>query len=156
MEFSDVGAHCAYDLCGQQTFLPFDCESCKRKFCKIHRVQQSHECPHLSQEIKEAKRIEKAKIKANKKKKINEPIHKCHYKKCKRSEWIKIECAGCNNSFCLKHRSPDAHKCDKDKLKTLRQQRQSLINKHLTCSQQMMKQNANSNANKHKPSIFVQ
>eukprot|EP01084_Bolivina_argentea_P131212 231629_1 len=86
MEFADIGAHCHYDLCQQQTYLPFNCDSCQHKFCKLHRAQKSHECPNLSKEINEAKQIEKQKIKQNKKTGVNKPIHKCDYKKCKKRE----------------------------------------------------------------------
>ena len=111
MEFADVGAHCAYDLCGQQTFLPFECESCNRKFCKLHFEQEAHRCIHLADEEAEAKQKELAQVERNKKSKINKPIYKCHRRKCKKKEWIKIECNKCRRTFCLKHRSPDDHKC---------------------------------------------
>ena len=127
MEFAHVGAHCAYDLCGQQTFLPFDCESCHRPFCALHCDQESHQCLHLEAEKAKAKALEVAKIEENKKSKINRPIYKCHRRKCRKREWIKIECNRCLRTFCLKHRSPDDHVC---KLPVLQQP------KH--CGNQMM------------------
>ena len=122
-----------------QTYLPFECESCSHKFCKHHRTQESHQCIHLEKEQKEQNEIEKAKISKNKKSKINNPKHnggyKCSYRKCKKYEWINIECNKCSKSFCLNHRSPDDHKCKGPKTKhkmdknaKLRQQRQAFLN----------------------------
>ena len=48
MEFADLGAHCAYDLCKQQTFTPFHCEACDQQYCRHHRTMPTHECPALS------------------------------------------------------------------------------------------------------------
>eukprot|EP01083_Nonionella_stella_P194407 717099_1 len=139
MEFSDIGAHCHYDLCQQQTYLPFNCDSCQYKFCKLHRAQKSHECPNLSQEIHEAKEIEKQKIKQNKKTKVNKPIHKCNYKKCKKREWIEFECNKCNLSYCLKHRAWDSHKCDTI-IKTEMYIKKLLAKQNdINCSQQIIK-----------------
>ena len=142
-KYIDIGAHCHYDLCRQQTYLPFQCDSCKHKFCKHHRTQESHECINLEKELKEQEEIEKAKISKNKKIQINKPQHnggyKCHYKKCKKYEWINIECNKCLKTFCLSHRSPDDHKCKgpknnhknkyNDKNAKLRKQRESFLNK---------------------------
>merc|ERR1711933_214998 len=161
MEFSDVGAHCHFDLCGQQTFLPFKCESCKHRFCKHHRSQKSHQCPHLKKEETEAKEIEKKKILTNKKNEINKPIYKCNYKKCKKREWVNFECNKCNESFCLKHRSPDAHKCGghQDKKSKLRKQREAFITNLLSnqnnksCGKEI---NGNHNKTKYEQSIMVQ
>merc|ERR1712032_475060 len=78
------------------------------------------------------------KIKANKASKINQPTFKCQHKKCKKREWIKIECNKCLKSFCLRHRAPDSHKCDGDKAKTIRQKREKLMQ---SCAKQMMQSN---------------
>merc|ERR1712154_275101 len=59
----------------------------------------------------EQKEEELAKIAQNKQSKVNRPKYKCHHRKCKKREWIKIECNLCHQTFCLKHRSPDDHVC---------------------------------------------
>lgn len=109
MEFADLGTHCFFDLCGQQTFLPLECRCCSRLFCKLHVDEESHHCTQFA--IKEAasKREVKANIKRIKKSKINIPIYKCHRRKCKKMEWIKIQCKQCLLTFCIKHRFHDLH-----------------------------------------------
>ena len=37
--------------------------------------------------------------------------NKCSVKKCKQSEFIKVECDQCRLNFCLKHRHPADHEC---------------------------------------------
>ena len=143
MEFADVGAHCYYDLCGQQTFLPFECESCHHQFCKLHFQQDAHRCVHLAAEEAESKQKEMAQIARNKKSKINRPTHKCHRRKCRKREWIKIECNRCLRTFCLKHRSPDDHDC-----------KVPVVQSASHCAKQaMMAQNVK---HQHSPSILVQ
>merc|ERR1719334_993443 len=51
------------------------------------------------------------KIKKNQSSKVNVPTFKCEHRKCRKREWVPFECNRCSKSFCLKHRSPDAHKC---------------------------------------------
>merc|ERR1712038_1723206 len=93
------------------SFLPFECESCHHKFCKLRFEQEEHRCVKLAAENAESKEQELAKIARNKKSKVNRPIYKCHRRKCKKREWIKIECNRCHHTYCLKHRSPDDHVC---------------------------------------------
>ena len=164
MEFSDIGAHCHYDLCKQHTYLPFECESCKHKYCKHHRTQKSHQCLKLKKEINEEKQSDINKINKNKTSKINNPKfnggYKCNYKKCKKYEWVEFECNKCHKSFCLRHRSPDDHKCKPrkfkdDKNEKLRQQRQKFLNnlQIQTCSKQA---STNNNNNQKEKPIMVQ
>ena len=40
MEFTDLGKHC--DFCNKQDYLPFNCDKCKKYFCKEHWKQ--HNC----------------------------------------------------------------------------------------------------------------
>jgi Zn-dependent protease len=34
-------------LCGQETFLPFQCPYCNDQFCTNHRLPENHECPKI-------------------------------------------------------------------------------------------------------------
>ena len=144
-------------LCRQQTYLPFECESCGHKYCKHHFHQIDHECVNLAKEREAAKQANIDKIKANKKSKVNKPTYKCTHKKCKKREWIKIECKECLKSFCLKHRAPDAHKCDGDKCRTIREKRDKFIKKVLAkeTKQSCAKQMAQSTQHKTKPSPSI-
>merc|ERR1711920_569923 len=109
---------------------------------------------------KAAKEANNEKIKANKKSKMNKPTYKCNHKKCKKREWIKVECNKCLKSFCLKHRSPDAHKCDGNKAKTIREHRDQFLKKVManqpkqSCAEQMAQ--SNQHKTKQPPSIIVQ
>ena len=109
MEFADVGVHCFYDLCGQQSFLPFECQSCHHSFCKLHAKPEAHLCTHsgiqkAGSEHKEIEQIERGG-------KSEITMHECHHAKCAKREFIKIECNQCLQTFCLKHRFPDNHDC---------------------------------------------
>ena len=44
MEFGQVGNHCSFPLCNQQDFLPFQCATCEKTFCAIHRRPDDHKC----------------------------------------------------------------------------------------------------------------
>ena len=44
MEFAHVGAHCFFENCKQQDFLPFECEFCHDIHCASHRRPDDHKC----------------------------------------------------------------------------------------------------------------
>mmetsp|Transcript_47949 Transcript_47949/g.79529 ORF Transcript_47949/g.79529 Transcript_47949/m.79529 type:complete len:164 (-) Transcript_47949:91-582(-) len=163
MEFSDVGDHCHYVLCRQQTFLPFECDSCHYKFCKHHFSMEQHECPNLQKETMMAKQLQHEKIKQNKQSGVNRATCRCQFKKCKKKQWINIECNHCAKSFCLAHRNPDDHKCDyikatkpeQDKSAKLRRQRQAFLDS-CSASQTCAKQNGNASKTKQQQHIMVQ
>jgi len=51
MEFADLGAHCQYDLCRQQTYTPFYCDDCSKPYCQHHRTAIAHECISLKKQL---------------------------------------------------------------------------------------------------------
>eukprot|EP01084_Bolivina_argentea_P161850 281691_1 len=101
-EFADLGAHCYYDLCKQQSFLPFDCDYCKKTFCEHHRIPKDHQCKHIPKQQNYVKKFKK-------KKKF-----KCKVKGCKAKTLMLLKCAKCNGGFCTNHRHCDLHNCPKD------------------------------------------
>lgn len=44
MEFTHIGAHCSLPECKLLDFLPYNCESCHKKFCGDHRKEVDHQC----------------------------------------------------------------------------------------------------------------
>ena len=120
MEFTNIGAHCHYDLCGTQTYLPLECRYCNHQFCESHIDENNHECQQnidnclQETQIKECE--EKFKQLELKQKKIHHG-HKCNYKSCKKYEFVPIVCKRCKLSFCVNHRLDDDHNCDGPKIK---------------------------------------
>ena len=101
--YTDLGAHCAYDLCKQQTFTPFECKYCSNKFCKLHVNSEDHEC-------KKEPKDKVDPMKLTKRKKL-----KCKVKGCKTKIGLMlIKCPKCNGGFCANHRHCDLHSCPRD------------------------------------------
>lgn len=100
MEFANLGAHCEYSLCGQQTYLPFTCQGCSHKFCTEHAKALDHKCPSSHKE--QPKPVIKP-IKSKKKEK------KCRRRGCKKLSCI--QCENCFKRYCMFHRHSDDHKC---------------------------------------------
>jgi len=130
MELPDLGQNCQVKTCNQLDFLPVKCDACSCKFCNAHWTYDAHECPqrhtknvqvpvcplcdkpvptakgtspdatvsaHLDRDCRESA---KRKIK-----------NRCSVRKCKQTEFIKVECDQCKQNFCLKHRHPTDHQC---------------------------------------------
>jgi len=126
----DLGQNCQVKTCNQLDFLPVKCDACSCKFCNAHWTYEAHECPqrhtkdvqvpvcplcdkpvptakgtspdatvsaHLDRDCRESA---KRKIKK-----------RCSVRKCKQTEFIKVECDQCKQNFCLKHRHPTDHQC---------------------------------------------
>ena len=50
MEFTHIGAHCSLPYCKQLDFLPYNCESCHKKFCGDHRKELTHQCESFKEQ----------------------------------------------------------------------------------------------------------
>lgn len=99
MEFDNLGAHCY--TCKRQDYLPWECDTCKQKFCKLHI--KNHTC---------------LKTKSNKKKKKSKSKRlKCHLCKKKNDPVLSMNCKQCHNIFCIKHRHPEVHNCCYEEVK---------------------------------------
>ncbi|XP_031440141.1 AN1-type zinc finger protein 1 [Clupea harengus] len=98
----DIGKHCKIKDCNRQDFLPFTCDACSGVFCLEHRSRESHSCPQEQEQVQ------------------REPIvsgvctsHPCTFQECKGKELLPVICRCCEKHFCLAHRHPDDHKCEK-------------------------------------------
>lgn len=113
-------------------FLPVKCDGCKRIFCASHYSYSQHNCPTpgrkdfqvpicplcgepvptprgvlpdqtVGQHIDKYCKLETKKIFTN----------ACSYANCKKKELVPITCSICRRNFCLGHRHPTDHKCDR-------------------------------------------
>ncbi|KAJ1192791.1 hypothetical protein NDU88_002097 [Pleurodeles waltl] len=96
----DIGHHCEADHCSQLDFLPFICDGCSRVFCLKHRSRTSHECSEVTISTTIVKSGENI-------------SHPCTYQGCKAKELMAVVCPSCEKHFCLGHRHPSDHECEK-------------------------------------------
>jgi len=128
MEFHDVGKHCDWSECKQLDFLPYRCDGCHKTFCQDHRLPRDHSCvnPPIQQvyspscplcgtvvAVKKGEdpnwKVEQH-IRAGCPSKPRHP-HKCHVRGCTGYELVAVKCNKCHRNVCLKHRTPESHKC---------------------------------------------
>ncbi|CAF4427943.1 unnamed protein product [Rotaria sp. Silwood2] len=138
MELPQLGEHCSVKTCNRLDFLPMKCDSCSSIFCKDHIKYDEHQCPlsfrknvqipicplcnqavpyeyrdqspdrlvsaHIDRDCKSDPALKKrAKVYTN----------KCSVSSCKQREAIQVKCEKCLKTFCLRHRFPDDHKCQR-------------------------------------------
>ncbi|XP_067144371.1 AN1-type zinc finger protein 2A isoform X1 [Centruroides vittatus] len=136
MELPDLGEHCSEQTCNRLDFLSMKCDACKKVFCGDHFQYAKHNCkdayrkdvqvpvcPLCNKPIP----VEKGQIPdivvgqhidtfcksdpSKTKRKIY--TNKCALKGCKQKEMVKIFCNRCKANYCLKHRLPQDHHCEK-------------------------------------------
>eukprot|EP00826_Nyctotherus_ovalis_P042210 TRINITY_DN4318_c0_g1_i1.p1 TRINITY_DN4318_c0_g1~~TRINITY_DN4318_c0_g1_i1.p1 ORF type:complete len:151 (+),score=13.30 TRINITY_DN4318_c0_g1_i1:98-550(+) len=100
MEFSDVGAYCAYTYCRKQVYLPVKCSNCGLQYCEKHVQPQDHECP------KNSAKNSKTNIAENNQTKSLEKCPICKVKLTPINEFI---CKTCKLKVCLQHRYHEEH-----------------------------------------------
>ncbi len=44
-------------ICSEEELLPFTCNFCKKKFCRIHHLPENHECTDLTKEKLASKKV---------------------------------------------------------------------------------------------------
>ncbi|CAF0992699.1 unnamed protein product [Rotaria sordida] len=138
MELPQLGEHCSVKTCNRLDFLPMKCDACSSIFCKDHIKYDEHQCPssyrkniqipicplcnqavpyeyrdqspdrvvsaHIDRDCKSDPALKKrAKVYSN----------KCSVSSCKQREAIQVKCEKCLKTFCLRHRFPDDHKCQR-------------------------------------------
>lgn len=131
MELPEIGTQCAVGSCNRLDFLPFECDSCHKIFCKDHRTYDQHGCgesytkdvkvpvcPLCSQPVPVAKgedpnaRVDdhiQRDCKSDKAKKLY--TNRCSQPGCKKKELVPVSCGSCRENFCLKHRLETSHDC---------------------------------------------
>ncbi|RWS10541.1 AN1-type zinc finger protein 2A-like protein [Dinothrombium tinctorium] len=177
MEFPNLGEQCSVSSCKQLDFLPFKCDACRNVFCKQHFLYAAHSCKEaalkdnlvpvcplcnepvpcrkgetadvaVSQHIDEDCKDERATGKRN-----TVYSNKCSLRHCKNKELIPLVCKFCERNFCLKHRHPTDHKCDKEQVGQPTAQSLPSKNAAAAALERISKLNAVSNSNQsHKPS----
>jgi len=136
MEFPQLGQHCSVTTCNRLDFLPMKCDACGIVLCKDHIKYDEHKCPsahrknvqvpvcplcnkavplkhrdqspdrvvsaHIDRDCKaDPALINRRKVYSN----------KCSVNTCKQREAIPVKCEKCLQTYCLRHRFPDDHKC---------------------------------------------
>lgn len=126
LDLFEDGGHCTWGLCRQFDFLPRNCESCNKMFCRHHCGEAEHECtafkpsekipvcPTCDQALRRPKGMPffeflKMHQDSGCKKFLRTRKQRCKAKKCRALP--KFSCSGCNKNFCGPHRWDDMHKC---------------------------------------------
>ncbi|XP_032315754.1 AN1-type zinc finger protein 2A [Camelus ferus] len=136
MEFPDLGKHCSEKTCKQLDFLPLKCDACTQDFCKDHFIYAAHKCPlafkkdvhvpvcPLCDTPIPVKKGEVADVvvsehmdgdcKSHPGKKTDKIFtFRCSKEGCRRKEMLQLTCEQCRGSFCIQHRHPQDHGCQR-------------------------------------------
>lgn len=136
MELPHIGKHCAKSDCNKLDFLPIKCDACKLLFCDEHFRYNSHNCKNAYQKDNQVPVCPLCSIPISVQKGLHpdyvvsnhidsdcqsDPAksrrkvftNKCSFKKCKNKEVIPVICSECSQNFCLKHRHPADHICER-------------------------------------------
>ncbi|KAI9323073.1 hypothetical protein BX666DRAFT_1883048 [Dichotomocladium elegans] len=132
MELPNIGKHCTFDGCAQLDFLPYTCYRCKRIFCQEHFKLVDHHCPRIDDPQFDIRvptcpicdkpvpgpRGEDPNIRVNRHIQNNcadldKPTNVCHQKGCKAKLLVPMQCMDCRHAYCVKHRLPVDHECQK-------------------------------------------
>ncbi|THY05170.1 hypothetical protein D6D02_07800 [Aureobasidium pullulans] len=112
-----IGAHCQMSFCHQLDFLPFNCESCKGKYCLDHRSETAHSCPNAGAWARARAAQQRANYTPSPKPSVLTHESQCSEPSCKtliNTALVPgVECNACNRSYCLKHRLRETHDCAK-------------------------------------------
>ena len=135
MEVLDKGKHCAEEFCHQIDLLPMKCKACGNHFCAAHFKYEAHGCKeadkfnykiptcelcHQTIEFKRhkdldlclAEHLEKCQMSDHSSARSKKPGKKCSLEGCRhKRDVFCFECETCGNSFCVRHRIPEDHKC---------------------------------------------
>mmetsp|Transcript_34304 Transcript_34304/g.86091 ORF Transcript_34304/g.86091 Transcript_34304/m.86091 type:complete len:204 (-) Transcript_34304:47-658(-) len=128
--FSDVGDHCAIQLCKQHDFLPFKCDLCAQTYCGEHRTYAAHECANFSHTTRDVQLLPcpacqkplpltQAQV-TDPDSVVNHHLltecpktghrrDRCPVRSCK-EKMLPASCHACGVKTCLKHRFAD-HDC---------------------------------------------
>lgn len=118
---SDLAARrCQYEYCRQLDFLPYQCQSCWRRFCAEHRQEDDHRCANKGAWAARNRQRELAKPSIGEGRPLRDVAgtqgRPCASPGCQTvstSLQPGVHCAACNRDYCLKHRLQEEHNCAK-------------------------------------------
>lgn len=117
IDASLVGLHCQVDYCNMLDFLPFQCQSCSKAFCRDHRTKSAHGCSKAGAWAERKRLAELAKPSVGQGKAVRDHISQkpCAATGCETVIATGLNpgahCRTCNRDYCLKHRLEDDHDC---------------------------------------------
>ena len=98
----NIGCQCEYDDCHIHDYLPFLCDKCNKYFCFDHKDYINHKCVKYTDNLQPLI-----------KRKTSRKRYVCSHSKCKLKNQVNIKCFKCNKNYCLLHRYPEKHDCNK-------------------------------------------
>jgi len=123
--------HCSLADCNDLDILPFQCDKCKKIFCKLHQPYDKHSCwfQLSAQNVIPTCPICNEKISVGVNENANDKVDlhirsgckvgklkdvkkapRCCVAKCKKPQFV--ECKKCHKKFCPEHRFEDQHDCN--------------------------------------------
>jgi predicted nucleic acid binding AN1-type Zn finger protein len=126
MEFAELGTHCSVLNCRQQDFLPFECDACRKVYCRDHRSYMEHrcgdvpmgeevvKCPACSRGITKLPGVD---INLTISQHMDSPecakeeVAKCPKCSVKLTGINSVTCKKCKQKVCIAHRYADQHPC---------------------------------------------
>eukprot|EP00996_Jenningsia_fusiforme_P002030 NODE_2877_length_1098_cov_86.606292_g2639_i0.p1 GENE.NODE_2877_length_1098_cov_86.606292_g2639_i0~~NODE_2877_length_1098_cov_86.606292_g2639_i0.p1 ORF type:complete len:288 (+),score=47.95 NODE_2877_length_1098_cov_86.606292_g2639_i0:81-944(+) len=108
MDLPNIGARCDLPDCRMYDFLPFKCHKCEGQFCLEHRSFEDHHCVAF---LSEAEKRNVNTIPAA----VVAPAPPCAMNGCThlREHCARISCNSCRKTFCVHHRLPEDHNCER-------------------------------------------
>lgn len=111
MEDFGIGKNCDIESCGQNDYLNYTCQVCKKNLCKQH-YHNEYSCP-FSSEINNSQ----FSLQNDKECKMITDMEYIICDFCKRKELKHkgtVVCEFCSGTFCFTHRIESLHECKKD------------------------------------------
>ncbi|KAI4141250.1 MAG: hypothetical protein L6R39_005435 [Caloplaca ligustica] len=120
-EMLSIGGTCQFLTCDNYDFLPFRCESCRGRFCQDHRTEAGHKCAHAGEWAARRAQQQSNKLPSSSSASSQKPTTltatQCSHPQCKTFidtlNSVGVVCPTCNRKYCLKHRIPEDHECNK-------------------------------------------
>ncbi|KAL8722019.1 MAG: hypothetical protein Q9225_001395 [Loekoesia sp. 1 TL-2023] len=121
-EMLSVGGTCQFLTCDNYDFLPFRCESCHGRFCQDHRTEAGHKCAQAGEWARRRMQQQSNRTLSSTTTTLNQKpttltATQCSHPQCKTFidtlNSVGVICSTCNRKYCLKHRIPEDHDCNK-------------------------------------------
>lgn len=136
MEMPHLGKHCPEETCKKLDFLPMNCDACNQSFCFEHFNYANHNCQSAykkniqvpvcplcnapvpgirgqSPDITVGAHIDNDCQADPAKSRRKVFTNRCSMKGCRIKEVVPVLCSECSLNYCLKHRHPTDHRCER-------------------------------------------